>query len=197
MKLRIKISPRNSKLGKIPNISTIPVKDCGNCDSCMTDCYALKAWKQYPPVRAAWKQNSQMFRKHMQAAFNDIETYFNSKRTLPRFFRIHVAGDFLNQEHVNGYAEIARKFPAIKFLAFTKMHDLDYSNLPDNLQIIASMWSGLDYPPNVKNMRKAWVQDGTETRIPDDAIECPGICDDCGMCWSLDSIGRDVYFLAH
>lgn len=43
----VKISRGNSKLGGIPNISLIPVKDCANCDARKNTCYALKSWKQY------------------------------------------------------------------------------------------------------------------------------------------------------
>lgn len=51
------VSNGNSKLGSIPNISLIPGKDCGDVP-CKAQCYALKAWKQYPETRAAWKRNS-------------------------------------------------------------------------------------------------------------------------------------------
>ena len=190
----IKISPKNSKLGKIPNISLIPIKDCGNCTECMNDCYAMKAWKQYPSVRTAWKTNSDAFRNNRKQAFDDLHAYI-SKRS-PRFFRIHVAGDFLDQNHLDNYALLAGEFPDTKFLAFTKMYDLDYSELPDNLQVIISAWPNLPLH-NPHSLPVAWVQDGTETRIPSDAIECPGVCDDCGMCWSLSKLDRDVMFYTH
>ena len=193
MKLSIKISPANSKLGRIPNISTIPVKDCTNCDLCKKDCYALKAWKQYPAVRNAWKTNSKAFRNDPATAFADLHAYISKKK--PKFFRIHVAGDFLNQLHVAGYAKLAYDNPDTKFLAFTKCHDLSYSDIPDNLQIVISMWPGMPIPDI--DLPKAWVQDGTESRVPDTAIECPGICDDCGMCWQLSKLDRDVVFNSH
>lgn len=189
----IRISPKNSKLGKIPNISLIPVKDCGDCDHCMADCYALKAWRQYPAVRKAWKANSDGFRQDIGAAMVPIYEYLEKKS--PKFFRIHVAGDFLSQEHVDAWIGCAEAFENTKFLAFTKM-DLDFSAIPDNLTIIYSQWPGREISSDVPGTR-AWVQDGTETRIPADAIECPGHCDDCGMCWNLPAIGKDVFFYSH
>ena len=190
----MRISPKNAKLGPIPNVSTIPIKDCGeNAKHCKDDCYALKAWRQYPNVRAAWKENSQQFRKYPDSAFSELSAYLAKKR--PPFFRIHVSGDFLDQDNLDGFVDLAHQFPETKFLAFTKMHQLDFSAIPDNLQIVLSMWPTLNTVPD--GLPKAWYQDGTETRIPDNAIHCPGYCHSCGMCWQLNKIGRDVFFNAH
>ena len=194
---QIAVSAGNSKLGAaIPNVSLIPIKDCGNCEQCRTDCYALKAWRQYKPTRAAWTRNSKAFRADPVAACQQIHDWLAKKRKRPEFFRIHVAGDFLNQSAVNAWSNLAADNADIKFLAFTKMHALDYSTIASNMTVVHSMWPGLaDTAPN--GASRAWLQDGTETRIPQDAIHCPGNCADCGMCWELPSIGRDVYFTIH
>jgi len=47
-KMKISISDKNSKLGKIPNISLTPIASCPNCSTCKSKCYALKAYRQYP-----------------------------------------------------------------------------------------------------------------------------------------------------
>lgn len=193
----MKISDKNSKLGKIPNISLIPVKDCANCEHCKSSCYALKAWKQYPAVRKAWKENSKEWRTAPFAAAESFLEYWAGKKKQPRFFRIHVAGDFLEQLHVNAWIFIASRMPDTKFLAFTKRHDLDYSGRPDNLTIVLSQWPGMPLPDDMQGLRSAWMQDGTENRVPADAIECPGNCESCGMCWHLPMIGKDVFFNEH
>ena len=41
------------------------------------------------------------------------------------------------------------------------------------------------------------MQDGTETRVPEDAIRCPGNCETCGLCYELPRLGRDVVFHKH
>ena len=41
------------------------------------------------------------------------------------------------------------------------------------------------------------TEDGSEVRVPKDAIECPGNCESCGMCYELDRLGRDVVFHKH
>jgi hypothetical protein len=191
-----KISPGNSKLGRIPNLSLIPGKDCGDVP-CKRDCYALKAWRQYPEVKAAWSHNSHLAHSNREAFFADVESYL-AKR-MPRFFRWHVAGDILDQSYLGQMKRLARAYPATKFLAFTKRHDLAFVNLPENLAIVFSMWSGWG---DVDHARKlglpiAWMQDGAETRVPANVLECPGNCETCGMCWQLKKIGRDVVFHKH
>jgi hypothetical protein len=189
------ISKGNSKLGKIPNISLIPIKDCGNCKLCSKDCYALKAWKQYPDTRASWRDNSRLAHKDPEAYRNLICSYLEKKN--PSFFRYHVAGDMLDQKYLDMLSGIAEQFPDTIFLAFTKMHNLDYSSIPDNFSVVFSRWVGDKTPKNPCNLPYAWMQDSTETRIPNTAIKCPGTCDTCGMCFQLGKLGRDVYFDIH
>jgi hypothetical protein len=112
----MRISPKNRKLGNIPNVSTIPVKDCGkNAIHCGTPdkngkipCYAMKAWQQYPNVRKAWKTNSQQFRKDPDSAFSELSAYIAKRK--PRFFRIHVSGDFLDQDNADRFISLASEF---------------------------------------------------------------------------------------
>ena len=191
----IKIADGNSKLGAIPNISTIPGKDCGNCSACVKGCYAVKFYKMYPNVRAAWDMNSNAAHTDREGFFAGVREYLVSKN--PKWFRWHVSGDILDQAYLDEMKAIAKDFPAVGFLAFTKMHHLDFGKTPKNLTIIASMWPGLELPKNVKKLPKAWMQDGTEARVPEDAIPCPGRCDQCMMCWHLPNLKRDVVFEKH
>lgn len=201
--MNIKISRGNSKLGEIPNISLIPVKDCANCESCKDSCYALKAWKMYPRTRAAWRINSRAFRDDLQQAMSEVLKWFMDKsHNTPRFFRVHVAGDFLSQQHVNFWMLVADTIPGVKFLAFTKRHDLLYRQAPANLQVVLSMFPGMPEPRGFSTwLPRAWVSEdkagNKESRVPSDAIECPGHCDSCAMCWHLKDLGRDVVFPFH
>jgi hypothetical protein len=189
--METKISSGNSKLGNIPNVSLIPIKDCANCEACKKSCYALKAWRQYPLTRAAWSHNSKLARTNFQEYFMDIIEYLKKKR--PAYFRWHVAGDILHQKYYRYMCGTARMFPETNFLCFTKRFDLDYSGRPKNLAIVLSMYPGMKTPR--KRMPRAWMQDGTEKRIPEDAIECSGHCDTCNVCWDLKQ--QDVYFHKH
>jgi ferredoxin len=189
----MKISKGNSKIGKIPNISMTPIKSCGNCKACAKDCYALKAYKQYPNVRKAWDENFEDAKKRRFSYFIELSQYLRKHQ--PKFFRWHVSGDILDQEYLNAMISTARNYPETKFLAFTKMHEFDYSNKPENLSIVFSMFPSMPLP--AAKMPMAWVQDGTETRIPNDALACPGHCDNCGLCWNLPVLNKDVYFEKH
>jgi hypothetical protein len=184
------ISRGNTKV-PYPNVSLTPVESCGNCEGCKAKCYALKAYRQYPNVRTAWDINLEHAKDG--SLFVEIENYLCKHK--PRFFRWHVAGDILDQVYLDHMCQLADVHPETKFLAFTKMYHLDYSRKPENLTIVFSAWPGQPMPETT--MPISWVQDGTETRIPDNALECPGNCGSCGMCWSLPKLGRDVYFHIH
>jgi hypothetical protein len=190
------ISCGNNKLGKIPNVSLSPGLTCGNVP-CKSQCYALKAWKAYPSAKQAWQANTKEARKNPDGYFSAVRAFLTNKN--PRFFRWHVAGDFLSQAYVDEVNAIARDFPDTQFLAFTKQHDLDYTQRALNLEVVFSMWPGWGKEQDARKQgcRIAWMDDGTETRIPSNALHCPGTCDACGMCWQLSSIGRDVTFEKH
>lgn len=173
--MKVKIADGNSKLGAIPNVSTVPGKDCGNSDLCVRGCYAVKFYRMYPSVKNAWSINSELAHHDRKTFFGDVRTYL-AKKT-PRWFRWHVAGDILDQAYLDEMKAIAREFPKTGFLAFTKMHMLSFDTLPGNLTIVFSMWPGLQLPAAVDAMPKAWMQDGSETRVPETAIPCPGRCD--------------------
>ncbi|TFG95443.1 hypothetical protein E4H12_13240 [Candidatus Thorarchaeota archaeon] len=179
--------------GKVVNVSLRPVEDCGNCEYCKDKCYAKKVYKLRPVVRYAWDNNSDAFNADPFGACESIiEQLYISKPI--KLFRIHVSGDFLNQEHLDSWNIVADQFPQTKFLAFTKMFDLDYSAIKKNIQIVYSMWPGMP-DDNVPDGPRAWVQDGTETRMPDNAIECDGQCHQCAKCWNLRT--RDIVFKIH
>ena len=115
----IQIASGNSKMGRIPSVSLVPIDDCANCVDCADICYARKYFDRYPETRTAYRRNSRIFRQSPSEGVKQIGLWLDKRRTLPEFFRYHVAGDFLNQEHVTACIKLA-KFPTIKFLAFTK-----------------------------------------------------------------------------
>ncbi len=119
----------------------------------------------------------------------------------PRLFRWHVAGDILSTDYLRGMRRIADANPQTHFLAFTKAFDIvncyeDREAVPGNLVIVFSAWPGMRFD-NPHRHRVAWMQDGTETRVPQDAIRCPGNCETCGLCYELPRLGRDVVFYKH
>ena len=196
----VSISKGNRKLGSIMNVSTSPGKCCVKGIPCASGgCYALKAVRLYPGTRVAWGRNEDLAKQDPDSYFTQIAAEI--AKTKPRLFRWHVAGDILSTDYLHGMCRIAAANPGTHFLAFTKAFDFvnryeDHKAIPANLVIIFSSWPGMTFL-NPHHHRVAWMQDGSEVRVPKDAIECPGNCESCGMCYELDKLGRDVVFHKH
>ena len=197
---RISLSKGNRKLGGVMNISTTPGRCCVQGIPCASGgCYALKALRLYPTTRAAWRRNEDLAKHHPDEYFKQIAAAIAEAK--PRLFRWHVAGDILSSEYLHGMCRIAEANPSTHFLAFTKAFNIvnryeDHKTIPANLVLVYSGWPGMSFL-NPHGHRVAWMQDDTETRAPEDAIECPGNCESCGMCYELDRLGRDVVFHKH
>ena len=197
--MKLTISEGNMKIGRIPNVSLPPIVSCRSDAPCTNDCYALKALHR-KTVHAAWWGNWDLLQADPERYFSEIDLYLwrrrVDKRFKPvRFFRWHVSGDIPNIDYLEEMKRIARIYSETRFLCFTKRYDLNYNGLPSNLSIIFSAWPGLPMP--TRRFPIAWMQDGTETRIPSSALECPGNCQNCNMCFNLAEIGRDVVFHKH
>ena len=198
--LLVSISRGNIKLGGVPNISMVPGSSCPQGVPCLGHgCYALKAYRRYNGTRAAWRLNEDLAKHHPVSYFMQIAAKVAQAK--PRLFRWHVAGDILNGDYLGGMCRIAAANPDTHFLAFTKAFEIvnryeEHKTIADNLVIVFSAWPGMRFlKPH--SHRVAWMQDGTETRVPKDAIECPSNCESCGMCYELDRLGRDVVFRKH
>ncbi len=196
----VSISKGNRKLGGVMNISTSPRKCCPDSVPCASQgCYALKAYRLYPGTRKAWSRNERLARKDPDAYFSQIAE--RVARSKPRLFRWHVAGDILSTRYLHGMCRIAKDYQSTRFLAFTKAFDIvnryeDREAVPGNLVIIFSAWPGMRFD-NPHRHRVAWMQDGTESRVPKDAIKCHGNCETCGLCYELPRLGVDVVFRKH
>ena len=196
----VSISKGNRKLGSIMNVSTTPGKCCVQGIPCASGgCYALKAMRLYPGTRAAWGRNEGLAKQDPDSYFTQIAAEVS--KTKPPLFRWHVAGDILSSDYLGAMCRIAAANPGTNFLAFTKAFEIvnrygDHEAIPANLVIVFSAWPGMTFL-NPHGHRVAWMQDGTETRVPEEAISCPGNCESCGMCYELASLGRDVVFHKH
>ena len=117
----MRISNGNNKIGRIANISMTPIASCNGCaDICGRDCYAMKAYRQYPATREAWDQNLKQATNDMGSFFDEIQAYLAKyKKT---FFRWHVSGDIINRDYFANMVSMVMLFPHIKFLAFTKQY---------------------------------------------------------------------------
>lgn len=194
--MKIHISKGNVKLGTIPNISLPPIETCPPGVICADKCYALKSWRQYPATRRAWTENLQLYRGNPEDYFQPLQRWLIKHR--PEFFRFHVSGDIPDSTYWAFLCETAKVVKGTKFLVFTKRFWLDFTMAPSNLSVVLSMWPGHDLPTEyAATLPRAWMQGGTEDRVPIDALPCPGNCQSCGACWGLAQKGLDVVFNLH
>ena len=199
--MKLTISPGNSKLGKIPNISLPPIAACGNSKQCAKECYAVKPYRMYPNVKKAWNNNFVLHRLNLSYVDVEIRKFLDKKK--PKYFRIHVSGDFLNQKHVDMWAGIAEDYKGTQFLAFTKMFNLTFPS-SKNFRIYFSVWPTMnraeyedflqDKPVAVvtaEDLKEYHKEDLRYLHFPK---VCPGSCSDCKYCF--EEVG-DVIFKKH
>ena len=188
----------NSKLGKIPNLSLLPGVTCAKnapCN-CKGGCYAKKFL--YPCVRKAWGDNTKLANNPIEF-FNSLREQFIGKKV--QWFRFFVSGDIPSYSFLCKMMQFVAEFPVTKFLVFTKRYGwvnqwLNTHNRPENCSIVLSGWPGYKMV-NPHKLPIAWMRDGRDDRIPANAMECPGGCENCGVCWNLPKLGLDVVFDKH
>lgn len=185
------IATGNGKIGKIPNISLPPGVTCGDVP-CLDRCYAMKFYQCREVCRNAWNSNHAHYLYNPVDYFTCIREYIDRRKV--EYFRFHSAGDIPDQAYLDGIKSLAVSCPGTKFLCFTKRYGLKYGRVPENVSFVFSVWPGMRLPR--ARFPLAYMQDGTETRVKN-AIDCPGGCDSCFMCWNLAGLGKNVVFKLH
>jgi len=129
----------NHKLSNKQGIWTLPRSTCIGAGICRKYCYAKKM-ESFPHVRESreWKLEQTKKESFISDMISEI------KRRKIEIVRIHESGDFYSQEYLEKWKKIAKKLPNIRFYAFTKAFELDFSNLPRNFIIIQSYGSRYD-----------------------------------------------------
>jgi len=194
MELRITISKGSTKMGTIDNISLDPRMTCRDMPCYEKGCNVCRLMKTRPSMRVAWMRNTKVQKRDREFYFKTIWAHL--QKTSPKMFRWHVGGDIPDQGYLNYMLFTAHRFPKIQFLAFTKRYDLEFDWVKHDgqLEIVFSAWPGHYVPPRAFawGFRFAWLED--DSRRPHEAIMCHGGCENCGMCWNLRKLGKDVYF---
>ncbi len=174
----IYITNSNTKIGNTGNISLPPIKTCFDFP-CHQECYAVKFYKM-TNVKKSWDTNLAQLKENRRIYFELIRRYLLKKRV--RYFRWHVSGDIIDQDYLERMKILAYHYYFTNFLVYTKGYHLDFNNTPGNLSIILSVWPGVDVPK--KNLPLAFIKTKEETRIFN-AIDCPGQCEECRICWNI------------
>ncbi len=192
--MKLKISMKNSKLGRMPNLSLPPGASCIDDAPCLsTGCYAMKSYRLYPNVTEAWGSNLELYKLSPNQFFDDWHEWLEVNK--PQRFRTFVGGDFPSEGFYGDYERLAEEHQRTSFLVFTKRYDYDFSLKPENSEVILSTWPGLELPKN-KELPWSWLEE--DPRKPDEYFRCVGKCDDCGhTCWDKLSGKIHVVFPKH
>jgi hypothetical protein len=184
------------KVGRISSFSLPPVISCLNSTHCEEKCYAKKAYRSYPNTTKAYDRNLRIAKKSLDNLKQQLVEYLSSYKKDK--FRIHVSGDFISQKYLDMWIYIARRFPNIGFMAFTKVYWFDYSKIPSNLEVIFSVFDTMPKTTisRLKSKYNKPIALAGETR-PKGYMDCPGNCETCGACWSLSKTKTDVFFHYH
>jgi len=143
-------------------------------------CYAASMEVAFPSVRAARWHNFEALRacKTKQAMFELLDA--NLKFVEADIIRIHVAGDFYNQDYFDAWLMAACKHKDKLFYCYTKA--LTYwvkrlKTIPKNLKLVASKGGTHDYLIEKHKLRYAEVvhsvEEAAQKRLPidhDDSI---------------------------
>ena len=182
--IKMCISSGNRKIGRVMNVSLMPVMTCGNCKECKHFCYDIKACLQYPnTVIDARMRNTVLLLRDRDEYFHRIDVAI-SRRRINKFFRWHVAGEIVDIDYLSRTCDIARKHPDFVFWTYTKMYDtvnafIDANGrdaIPSNFHIMFSEWKGL--PMNNPYGMPTFSCHFPDEPVPD-AFKCPGNCDIC------------------
>ena len=167
----------------LPACITCPFKTA----LCEKYCYAKKAERMYKNTRVSRNQN---LVDSLQDDFIERIKYLIIEKANPNkkiWFRIHEGGDFYSVEYVNKWIEIAKAFPTITFMAYTKSIDFIGDTLPKNFVTRFSIWSDTK-----KSMLDKAVKRGilTYEAIPKKELSerkeyhCIGDCQTCKVCYN-------------
>ena len=199
--IKLHISKGNRKMGAIPSFSLPSGITCSEQarQTCHFDCYYRRHCERFKKVCSNGAENYAACKNSLWEVEGYLNWYFDNPNA-PRLFRIHVGGDFFSLDYLKMWLRVVEKHPDTRFLAFTKRFDLLAQLneiLPNNFSLILSAWPGMEIPNDLRSrFPVAWMQDGTENRVPETAIECSGNCMECqAKCWALS--GHDVVFHKH
>ena len=189
--IEICISDGNEKIGKVLNVSLMPIVTCCNCSECKFLCYDIKACLQYAKtVILARMRNTILYRRDPEKYFSLIRKKLKNRRK-NFYFRWHVAGDIPDAKYFAEMVKIANEFSNFIFWTYTKnykvVNDFVRKNgknaIPGNFHIMFSKWDGvkMENPFNFP-MYACKLKNGNKDTSEEEFKKmflCPGNCDVC------------------
>ena len=144
-------------------------------------CFSAIQEAQYPSVYNQRKHNFDSLLEYKDDAYKMFTLIENSLPVNADYIRVHVGGDFFNENYMVAWYMVAKLYPSIKFYAYTKsikwMSALEYLR-PNNFSMIASYGSKEDALIDELNLKSANVVfHPSETNLPIDKNEYYAIND--------------------
>lgn len=184
----------NSKLGDlIPNYN-LPRTTCEKYKTVLCDkyCYAKRAhWNCKSVVNSMGRNLIESKKKNFVQLINAQIILLKIQKSI-KYIRLHSSGDFYNQEYFNKWNEIARCNPDIKFLAYTRNYDIDFSNKVDNFNIFYSTDKTTIKMNNT--LKQIAIVYNKNEKINDDTKICNSKCKTCKYCFNTK---MNVNFIQH
>lgn len=207
--IKLCLSTGNRKIGRVMNVSLMPIVTCHNCSECKFFCYDIKACLQYPAtVIDARMRNTILCKLDRDEYFHRIDEKM-SRRRKNKYFRWHVAGDILDLDYFSRMVENTRKHSDFIVWTYTKNYTVvnEYCSIhgrdaiPENFHIMFSEWDGMELVnPYGFPVFTCKLKDGNKNHKPeyfDSLYKCPGNCDAC-KAGSLGCVGgMDTYCDEH
>lgn len=207
---KINMTNNNRKTGIACLNFAFPLCTCREDAPCKETCYANKGRQITCTVQGAYYRNLRLMNEDMDDLFEQIA--FEIKHNGLNMVRFFDSGDIPNAEFFEKMCETIRRFPDVKFMAFTKKYEIvnEYlaqgNTIPNNFNIMFSAWDYTWKFDNPFNLPVAYVKFKDERLNPDIpkyALNCPSngkkvgevTCSMCKACWNKKL--KAVYFEEH
>ena len=205
----VSISCVNSKTGPLCNDLALPTCTCREDAPCKaTCCYCMKGRQTMSKVVAAYTRNLRLYNTDQEDFWEQVR--FKVKHRPFPLFRFFDCGDIADYDFFLGMIDLAKEFPDIKFMSFTKKYEIvnkwidENGDLPENLNVVFSAWHIGWKVINPHNLPVAYVDFKDKTlnpEFPEGITSCPNekdktiTCSICRKCW--DKRIKAVKFTQH
>lgn len=205
----VHITCENSKTGPLCNDLAFPTCTCREDAPCKTSgCYCMKGRQKMACVQAAYTRNLRLYNSDPIDFWEQVK--FKIKHRPFPLFRWYDSGDIPDANFFVGMVDLAKTFPDIRFMAFTKKYEIvnkwidENGNLPENLNVVFSAWHIGWKVENPYNLPVAYVDFKDKTlnpEFPKGITGCPNqkdktiTCSICRKCWNKNI--KAVKFTQH
>lgn len=194
-----------------------PKFGCPGATEACKGCYAMKGHHFYPGVQAALAKNwllvKQMSRH--KSTNKAVSKFVDIIPAGAKVFRIHESSDFISNWYVDVWDKVIKSRPDVKFWAYTRSFNLDYSKILTNSNF--TLWASTD-DYNGKEANKfvrKYHKNGVKFAYgpwdhnkptPASAVICPvtskklnveGACEKCKLCIERNKTKKNIVFLKH